>query len=917
MVNICKFCGRKMILDKIDENGHRTWKCPKGCSNSPKTSHFKAHSLIILMGLIVLYTLFLVGNVNAISVSDCGKGGTISIDGDYCVHSFYTNGTFNLTTSFDAQILIVAGGGAGTGGIGGGGGAGGLIYNSSYYLVSGTNYNVTVGTGGIRGADESTTSGKGSNSSFASLQAKGGGNGGGVASGSDGGSGGSGGGGGVNSGIGLIGQGNNGGNHTGGFNVGGGGGGAGAVGVTATGNTGGNGGVGIQYAINGSNVYYAGGGGGACYSGASAFGTGGLGGGGNGNGCGGGLNGASGINATGGGGGGGAGGGGLGGNGGNGVVVVRYKAGGITITNSIPSTNANLTKGNLTFGCNLTTIGTVNINSVILNVSGSSNFTQTISGLNTPNYNATFINSTLGNGNYNWNCIGIGDVSNGTSSIWSFYMNDIIFNSQTYNPTTIEGNNENFTLNFTISNSNVLNSVYFYYNNTQYYPSITRDGTNFIATENLIIPAVQANSNNNFFWNVNTVYSSMNTTGINQTVLNINVDDCSTYTLRILNLTMLDEETQTILPSINTTIEVNVNIYPVGSTNSIVNFSKSYTNTNNASVCLNAGSLNNSQYYLDAQIRYSATNYVTKLYNIQHYSLTNTTALQNINLYNLLITLNTDFLITIKDSSFLSVKNALIMIQRFYVGDGVYRNVEIPLTDNIGQAIGHFNTNSVIYRITIVKDGVTLMVFNGVTIVCTDKTLGQCYLNLNQPSSSSGFSNMNTFNNLNYNLSFNPISRAVLVYFNTLDGSIASMFLNTTAYGTGTLLCSNSLISSAGSFSCIVPDSYGNGTMVAELSNYGQLIARGIFSIPNSPIQAGSSDALFFVIVLLVSIPMLFITDKRFLLVGVLLVFVIAMGLGIYLQTSWLGVTSAISWLIIALVIIIWKLSLRNREGIE
>jgi hypothetical protein len=62
---------------------------------------------------------------------------------------------------------------------------------------------------------------------------------------------------------------------------------------------------------------------------------------------------------------------------------------------------------------------------------------------------------------------------------------------------------------------------------------------------------------------------------------------------------------------------------------------------------------------------------------------------------------------------------------------------------------------------------------------------------------------------------------------------------------------------------------------------------------------------------------MLFITDKRLLLVGMFMAFVVSIGLGLYVQTSWVGIGSSIMWLVIAFMIIIWKLSLRNREGIE
>jgi hypothetical protein len=245
-----------------------------------------------------------------------------------------------VTRGGPVEVLVVAGGGSGGVRHAGGGGAGGLIYNSSF-SVSGT-VTVTVGDGGAGLAQGTVTPGNsGSNSVFGSLTAIGGGYG----NQGAGGAGGSGGGVFSNNtvGAGTAGQGNKGAfGSTGPFTgentyAGGGGGGAGAVGTAATSIDpvkGGAGGIGLQYSISGTHVYYAGGGGGGT---ATAFGTspggaGGLGGGG----AGGGSNSNTGIAGTNGTGGGGGAGGFQGGTnyasgkGGSGIVIVRYPLGTLT-----------------------------------------------------------------------------------------------------------------------------------------------------------------------------------------------------------------------------------------------------------------------------------------------------------------------------------------------------------------------------------------------------------------------------------------------------------------------------------------------------------------------------------------------------------------------------------------------------------
>ena len=258
--------------------------------------------------------------------------------------------TFSITsTARTAEVLLVGGGGAGANGNGntGGGGAGGLVYASSYALSPAMTLLITVGVGGAQKADGNNVSGNaGDPSYFGSIIAAGGG--GGVGWGDDlstrnGGNGGGGGGentGGtqtqttLNSGVsGILQYGNNGGNAgpwSPPYYTGGGGGGAGAAGANFTGNGTAPGGIGREYSITGSSVYYAGGGGGGTehtVNSNTPDSPGGLGGGGTGRGWASSSRGGNGTDGLGGGGGSGSygGPGGMaGGKGGNGVVIIAY-----------------------------------------------------------------------------------------------------------------------------------------------------------------------------------------------------------------------------------------------------------------------------------------------------------------------------------------------------------------------------------------------------------------------------------------------------------------------------------------------------------------------------------------------------------------------------------------------------------------
>jgi len=297
-----------------------------------------------------------------VTAPDCAnaKIATFTGPGNFVVSSVAACAVNNVVS----YMVIGGGGGGGSNppftdaGRGGGGGAGGFrefkspvtpysnscMGQSTPISVTAATFPIAIGAGAPGGF-----SSNGSNSTFSTVIATGGGSGGirnpafpgapGAISGTPGGSGG---GGGTYSGAGAVGsgntppvspsQGNNGGSGTEGTPQygGGGGGGATAVGGTGTTSAGGVGGAGTTTSITASPVARSGGGGGAVQETSPYAGAGGAGGGGAGAGRAGPLYaGTAGTVNTGGGGGGAGGtnfnGNGAGGQGGSGIVVIRYK----------------------------------------------------------------------------------------------------------------------------------------------------------------------------------------------------------------------------------------------------------------------------------------------------------------------------------------------------------------------------------------------------------------------------------------------------------------------------------------------------------------------------------------------------------------------------------------------------------------
>ena len=282
---------------------------------------------------------WLAGDVGEVTAGDpppssiVATGGTITEADGYTIHTFTTDGTFEVTSGAgEVEYLIVGGGGGGgqSNMVGGGGGAG--FVRAGEFTVATDSYPVVIGAGGAGATVQATDGATGGASSVFSLTSGGGGGGGGLGAEGPGLPGANGGGGrGHQSAVfhagGAGDPGNDGGAGWGDATVdnraGGGGGSTAQVGANAAAGVGGNGGLGTQSSITGTALFYGGGGGGGVRGAGGTFGAGGSGVGGDGSLDSGGSGGNAAANTGSGGGGGHD--PGVGGNGSDGVVIIRYQ----------------------------------------------------------------------------------------------------------------------------------------------------------------------------------------------------------------------------------------------------------------------------------------------------------------------------------------------------------------------------------------------------------------------------------------------------------------------------------------------------------------------------------------------------------------------------------------------------------------
>ncbi len=519
-----------------------------------------------------------------------------------------------------------------------------------------------------------------------------------------------------------------------------------------------------------------------------------------------------------------------------------------------------------------------------------------------------FANDTLGNNFFN-------------QTSWNY---SVFRNSQTFNSPVGELSGQQIIINVTFEDGLTSNTAFLHYNGTEFTSTTSDTGVNVSFSASITTPPVDSAKDINFTWEFRltggTGSSNINSTQSSQRVVPLNIDDCSTSTLLILNYTLRDEDDQTfIVPNTtlrNMTIEIDLTLASVSDPTLFRNFSTNYTDKNPAQVCIDKDALNDTTYRLDTLVRYETTDRVSEFHNIQNFTLTNASIPQNINLFDLATVRAQEFLITYKDRFFLPVDGALIDITRNYIPEGTFKSVEVPKTDVDGKTLGHLVLSDVIYTMIVSKNGEILAVFDNIIAFCDDQAIGDCRINLNEPSTGIKSSDFTTVANLTYTLTFDKTTRTITTIFSTVDGSTTTVQLNATKFDNfGNLtVCSDSLTTSSGTLTCIVPSSFGNLTVIANLFNGGQLVAVRSASIIQSSAEVWGGSRVIMALILFITLPLMALTSGPATIILAIMGLIMAAILNLYDGGNLIGVGSTILWFIIAGIVILVKINNRGKN---
>jgi len=300
------------------------------------------------------------------------------------------------------------------------------------------------------------------------------------------------------------------------------------------------------------------------------------------------------------------------------------------------------------------------------------------------------------------------------------------------------------------------------------------------------IPAIgSATQLINFNWLYNITGTVNNLTGnlsLNQTIIQIGIDNCSTFTTRAINISLRDESNNSLVIG---DIRGYFSVW-VSSISQFRAFNLSWTGNSTYGLCINNASAN---YTTDAQLEYWATGYENKNYYFDDIILDNVT-----DTLNLFLTKNTtQVTLKVTDYDDDAIKDVLIHIQSYDLGTNSYKTTEIVKTDFQGKAFAEMILYTQWYQF--------MLIYKGQTVLQTDATkLTSNTLNFQIDLGSNPLSDYNVVEKMVCAVSFNNATNNFRFDFNNPSGNpiLATLDVyNSTTYITN-LLNTSSLTSASG-----------------------------------------------------------------------------------------------------------------------
>jgi len=321
----------------------------------------------------------------------------------------------------------------------------------------------------------------------------------------------------------------------------------------------------------------------------------------------------------------------------------------------------------------------------------------------------------------NGTSIEVDSDSNNQNITYAYWISDITSDKQNY--IEFEDATIKVYVKDKVGRADLTANITFIYNSTYSltYELITYQTLEDTKIFNHTFDTLEAFSNQEtrtFYANLTVCYGGscrvMNSQEKQLNVYQIILTNCSASSLsqtEALTLILKDEETD---DNLNGTIEFTTKVWKTGEITR--EYAWKFENVYNQSICIYPSW---ASYKIDAMVQYYSANYPDRTYYI-YTEISNQTS--SVSLYLLPENLASTVIVYVVDENGNKVENAIVKIQRYYVGDNSYKTVAQVKTDFEGKGVTFLRVNEIYYRFIIEKDFVVLRETQPTIIVCTQSS---------------------------------------------------------------------------------------------------------------------------------------------------------------------------------------------------
>ena len=484
---------------------------------------------------------------------------------------------------------------------------------------------------------------------------------------------------------------------------------------------------------------------------------------------------------------------------------------------------------------------------------------------------------------------------------------DILELNKSFNNETTEGAYEKFYLYLKEGSGINVQSVILHYNGQTDSSSLFSSGDDLTAMSELLIDGVSADTNKTLYFTITlTDSTTFNTTSGVQLVRDISIDDCSSNPYPLLYLYLKDEGARTLLSG---TIETNIEILNSFNYAQVLNISQEETSVSYVDLCSNVP-LNETDFLINAEIRYESENNSAEFYHIQRAALTDYPA--NISLFDLKTEDTTTFKVLYRNQDLIGVEGAVLQLQRKYISDGIYEVVEAPLTSSDSSGILHIDTNTNKYQITVVKNGEVLGLFQNLVFICESELTGECTLNLYDklvPPTIVPLVDLQDFSSaLETSIDNQTITLTYVVPSGTATPIQVLAVQKDTILG-DSVICNQTVISSAGSIECAYETTIQDSKITYQVFKSGELIAEKGYVVQEDLRDDWGGANYILLVILMLSLVFMALSSPEWVVINAVIVVLLGGGLWLIRGIGFVEGLGSLMWLIVGAIILISKLA--------